>query len=318
MGLASSPLKAADGAGIVDVHHHLSPPDYVAKISRRTPLLPLVTGWTVQRSLADMDAAGVATALLSVTTPGLWFGDVAECRDLARSCNEYAADLVRDHKGRFGSFAALPMPNVDDTLKEIAYALDVLKADGVMLFTSYTQWLGDPRFAPVMDELNRRRAVVSVHPTTNDCCGNLIQGVPDTIVEYGTDTTRTIASLVFSGASRRYPDIRFVFSHAGGTAPFLIERFRVLAGSPAYQGKFPNGVEAELGRFFYDTAQASNFVAMDALRKIVPVQQIVFGTDFPYRTSAEHVNNLAALGYTPEDQRAITRGNAVRMMPQLA
>ena len=250
-------------SGIVDVHHHLSPPEFVARIGRRTPLLPSVTGWAAGKSLADMDEAGVATAMLSVTTP------------------------------------------------------DVLKADGVLMFTSDTQWLGDAQFAPVMEELNRRHAIVSVHPTTHACCGNLIQGVPDTVIEYGTDTTRTIASLVFSGASRRYPDIRFVFSHAGSTMPFLIERFRFLAASPGNQGKFPDGVDAELRRFFYDTAQASNPAAMGALRQIVPVEQIVFGTDFPYRTSAEHVRNLFALSYPPAEQRAIERGNAARLMPRL-
>lgn len=158
-----SPLvaaRAADApAGLVDVHHHLSPPDYVAKIGRRTRLLPVVTNWTPEASIADMDQAGVATAILSVTTPGLWFGDAAETREVARASNEYAAGLMRRYPGRFGSFATLPMPDVAGTLTEIAYALDVLKADGVTMFTSYGYWLGDPRAAPVLEELNRRKAV---------------------------------------------------------------------------------------------------------------------------------------------------------------
>ncbi len=314
---ATLPARAA-ATGLIDVHHHLSPPDYVARIGRRTKLLPQVTEWTPDASIADMDGAGVATAVLSITTPGLWFGDVAEAREVARACNEYAAGLVRRYPGRFGSFATLPMPDVEGSLTELAYALDVLQADGVMMFTSYGYWLGDPRAAPVLEELNRRRAVLYTHPTSNQCCVNLLPGIPDTVVEYGTDTTRAIASLLFSGAARRYPDIRFIFSHAGGTAPFLVERFRFLAASPANAGKFPDGVQAELQRFYYDTAQAYAPPPMAALRALVPAERIVFGTDYPYRTAAEHVAGLQRIGFSATEWQAIGRGNAAGLLPRLA
>jgi len=142
---------------------------------------------------------------------------------------------------------------------EIAYALDTLKADGIGLLTSYgDKWLGDPAFAPVMEELNRRKAIVYTHPTTASCCGNLIPDVPDAIVEWGTDTTRTIAGLV-SGTAARCRDVTFIFSHGGGTMPFLAERFqRLPQANPKVAARLPGGVDAELRRFYYDTAQAAH------------------------------------------------------------
>ena len=237
--LAATAVRAQPSRNWIDVHHHLSPPDYVARIGRRTPLPSLITDWTPAASLADMDRAGIRTAMLSITTPGLWFGDVGEATEVARACNEYALSLVRQHPNRFGSFAALPMPDVAATLAEIAYALDVLHADGVLMFTSHAKWLGDPSMDPVLAELNRRKAVVYTHPAANACCVNLVPGIPDPIIEYGTDTTRAIATLVFSGASQRFPDIRFIFSHAGGTAPFLMDRFRFPGVDPCQCGQVP-------------------------------------------------------------------------------
>lgn len=302
----------------IDVHHHLTPPDYVASVGSRARVPKPALDWTLAKTIEDMDSAGVQTAMLSITTPGLWFGDAGAAAKLSRSCNEYAAKLCMDNRGRFGSFAAMPMPNVDATLAEIAFAFDTLRADGVSMFTSYEgKWLGDAAFVPVFDELNRRKAIVSVHPTTASCCGNLIPYIPDTVVEFGADTTRTIASLVFSGAADRWPDIKFIFSHAGGAMPFLIERFEVLARAPQAARMVPNGVRTTLRRFFYDTAQTSNPAAMGALRQLVEPSQIVFGTDFPYRTGLEHVTGLSSCGFTEADLRKIERDNALAMMPRL-
>ncbi|CAN5134397.1 amidohydrolase family protein [soil metagenome] len=302
----------------IDVHHHLTPPDYIAALPSRIKPPPPSLNWTVQKSLDDMDAAGVQAAMLSISTPGLWFGDAAASAKLSRVCNDYAAKLIADHPGRFGSFAALPMLNADASLGEIGYAFDTLKADGVNVFTSYEgKWLGDAVFVPVFDELNRRKAVVSVHPTTAACCGNLMPFIPDNVIEFGTDTTRTIASLVFSGAIDRWPDIKFIFSHAGGTMPFLIERFEFLARSPQAAKMVPGGVRTALRKLFYDTAQASNPAAMGALRQLVDVSQIVFGTDFPYRTAPEHVTNLAGCGFDAADLKRIERDNALGLLPRL-
>jgi 6-methylsalicylate decarboxylase len=302
----------------IDVHHHHTPPPYVTALTTKNVPGP-VRDWTPEKSLADMDKAGVATALTSITTPALRFLDEASARKVARECNEYSAKLAGDSRGRFGTFAAMPMPYVDATLQEIAYTLDTLKADGIGLLTSYgDKWLGDPAFAPVMDELNRRRAVVYTHPTTAYCCGNLIPDVPESIIEWGTDTTRTIASLVFSGTAARCRDMKIIFSHGGGTMPFLTERFvRLPVINKTVAPRVPNGVEYELKRFYYDTAQAAHPFALASLLKLVAVSQVVFGTDFPYRTGAEHVKGLTDYGFSAKDLQAIDRDNAVRLLPRL-
>jgi 6-methylsalicylate decarboxylase len=268
-----------------------------------------------------MDKAGIAVAMLSVTTPGVNFTTGDAARKLARESNEYAARLIADHPGRFGGFAMLPLTNIDDSLQEISYALDTLKLDGIGLLTSYhDKWLGDPAFLPVMEELNRRKVVVYTHPTAADCCVNLVRTQPPTIVEWNTDTTRTIADIIFSGNAQKFRDIRWVFSHAGGTMPFVIERFvRHPQIDPKAKPTVPDGTLAELTRFWYDTAQSSNKGSMSALAAIIPASQILFGTDFPYRTGIEHVTGLRNSGVFTEAQIAdIERGNALKLLPRLA
>lgn len=315
----AAPLAAQPAPHRIDIHHHLTPPAYVQRLAPRMPLSPLQTGWSVARTLADMDAAGIRTAMLSVTSPGFWFGDAGEARDLVRASNEYGQGLVRDHAGRFGHFAALPLPDVDGALEATRHALDVLGADGIALFTSYGgKYLGDASFAPLFEELNRRRAIVYTHPNTAACCANVQPGVPEPAIEFGTDTTRTIASWVFGGFAQRFPDIRIIFSHAGGTLPALVERFDFLAAqTPQNRARFPEGIRPLLRGLYYDTAQASDPAPMAALRHIVPISQVLFGTDYPYRRGAENVAGLAALGWPAADLAAVERGNAQRLLPRL-
>jgi 6-methylsalicylate decarboxylase len=304
----------------IDVHHHLSPPTYIAASNTSNFGDPLMKNWTPEKSLADMDKAGVAIAMLSVTTPALNFTSGDAARKLARECNDYAAKLVADHPGRFGSFAMIPLTDIDGSLQEIAYALDTLRADGIGLMTSYgDKWLGDPSFLPVMEELNRRKALVSTHPTTANCCVNLVRTQQPQMIEWGTDTTRTIADIIFSGNAQKFRDIRWIFSHAGGTMPFLIERFvRNPLLDPKAKPTVPDGTLAELRRFYYDTAQTSNKGSMAALSAIIPVSQIVFGTDFPYRTSIDHVKGLRDSGvFTDAQLMDIERGNALKLLPRL-
>jgi predicted TIM-barrel fold metal-dependent hydrolase len=211
----------------IDVHHHYLPPAHAAAMGDSRVNGP-APKWTVELSFADMEKAGVAKSVLSLMPPGVWFGDPAAARKLARECNDFGAQLVREHPGRFGLFAALPLPDTEGSLREIEYALDVLKADGIGLFTSYgDKYLGDPAFVPVFEELNRRKAVVYTHPIIPVCCTGLIKGVSNDTIEFATDTTRTIASLIFGagGTAFRCPDIKFIWSHSGGTLPFLIGRF---------------------------------------------------------------------------------------------
>jgi predicted TIM-barrel fold metal-dependent hydrolase len=300
----------------IDVHHHLSPPPWVDALKNAGLDTPPVTSWTPQRSLDDMDQGGVATSILSAQTPGIGFLGPKEAAAVARASNEYAKTLAEDYPGRFGTFALLPMPHVDETLREIEYALDTLKADGVGFMTSYgDKFLGDAAFAPVMDELHRRKATAYTHPNNPACCQNLA-GIPPVIIEWGTDTTRTIASLIFSGTSARCRDVNFIFSHGGGTVTSLTDRFAVqLLMNPKYKSFTREGVMAELARFYYDTAQAANPIAMASLTKMVTVSQIVFGSDYPYRTGAEHAKGLAEI-FGPEDLRKIDRENALKLVPR--
>ena len=229
-----------------------------------------------------MDEGGVATSIASVTQTTLDAGQEDKARGLARDCNDYAAKLVSDYRGRFGMFTALPMPDIDGTLREIEYGMDVLKADGVGMYTSYRdKWLGDPAFDPVFEELDRRKAVIYVHPTVPDCCVNLVPGQQDANIEYGTDTTRAIANMVFSGASQRFSNLRMIWSHAGGTMPFLIERFMRTATFREHRKKLPGGFLPEAQRFFYDTAQASNKVALTAARMVIPLHASSSGPIIP-------------------------------------
>jgi predicted TIM-barrel fold metal-dependent hydrolase len=226
---------------------------------------------------------------------------------------------VRDHPSRFGLFAAMPLPDVDGTLIEIAYALDTLKADGIGLFTSYgDRWLGHADFRPVMEELHRRKAVVHVHPTAASCCRNLEYGVAPGSIEYGTDTTRAITGVAFSGDAARFPDVRFVWSHAGGTAPFLASR--IDGASRGAKERMPAGFIATLKTFYYDLAGATNAGAVASLLQLVQPDRVLFGTDFPPGgASADYVTALRELKMFSESAlRAVERDNAVRLIPRFA
>lgn len=303
----------------IDVHHHISSPAFIKEIAgRHTGQVPLMK-WTPQQSIDDMDQGGVATAILSVSEPSVFFGNYDAAVALARETNDYGAKVISDYPGRFGMFGTLPLPNVDGSLREIAYVLDTLKFDGVCMMTDYDgKFLGDPAFTPVMEELNRRKAIVYTHPFRNACCRNLVPDVFEPIIELGTDTTRTIASLVFSGTAARFPDIKFIFSHGGGTLPFLVQRFQFLPTvRKDLQARIPEGVMHYLQGFYYDTASASTIYPLSSLTKLVPSAQIVFGTDFPFLTAKATAAELRATGlFTAADLQAIERGNAERLMPK--
>jgi 6-methylsalicylate decarboxylase len=250
---------------------------------------------------------------------------------LSRALNDYGAALVRQYPKRFGLLATIPLPDVDGCLGEIVYAYDHLRTDGIMVYASAgDRWLGHSDFDAIHRELDRRRAVVLVHPSAPYCCRGLVPGIPDPIIEFTTDTTRAIASLIFGGVTQRYPGIRFIFSHGGGTMPFLIERF--LSGSRAEfvpgvitegQAKTPlkipsGGTLNELRRMYYDTATISNPVAMRALKSVVTPSQILFGTDFWYVT-AEYTAKSLVDGhvFSEAELRQIAFLNAQNLFPRL-
>lgn len=319
----------------IDVHHHFEPDAFVAYRRAYNQGGPNAA-WNVNKALDDMGKGGVETSICSITTPAFSMGTVEEVRKAIRATNEAAARYRTDYPGRFGSFAALPMTDVDGSLREMEYALDVLKADGLGLMTSYpdNKWLGHPSFDPIWEEANRRKAIVYTHPIEPWCCRGLLEGVNPNIVEFGADTTRTIASVIFSGMTSRFPDITFIMSHAGGMAPYVAERFingtaaefvpgivtkgqggsGVVGSNPPKN--VPRGVLYELRKMYYDTAQASNPIAMGALRRLVPVSQIVFGTDYWFRGIEETVTNLENSGvFNADELRMINRGNVEQLIP---
>jgi predicted TIM-barrel fold metal-dependent hydrolase len=306
----------------VDVHHHFFPPAYldIAEQVVGNKPSPLMTGWSAAGVLEHMDKTGVATAILSMSPWGPRFKDAAQARSQARMCNDYAAQTGRDHPGRFGLFAAMPLPDIDGALAEIAYALDTLKADGVGLMTSYGgKWPGDPVFAPVFEELNRRKAVVYFHPNTPECCGNLIPTAQPSMLEWPYDTGRTVVSLLLGGALARWRDIKWIFSHAGGPVPALAGRIVNMTRNRKDLPEIaPQGVMTELTRLYYDTANASFAPTMAALLKLVPVSQVVFGSDYPYYSLEENVGLLAEFPLTLAERQAIDRSNAARLMPRFA
>lgn len=303
---------------LIDTHHHLVAPAHLAALEKANEATPPARSWSISRTLEDMEKAGVATSILSPTTPHVSFLDSESGRRVARESNEWTAKLSAAHPGRFGFFAMLPMQDIDGSLREIEFSLDKLKADGIAMPTNLgDKWLGHPSFSPIMNELNRRKAIVYTHPTTADCCRYLLPGIPPTVVEFGTDTTRTITDIVFSGTAARCPDLRFIFSHGGGTLPYLVERMvKMPTLDPRLKLKVPRGVEFELARFYYDTAWVANPVAMAALTRFVSPSQILFGSDFPYRTGEDNVKGLSAHGFTSGELRAIERDNAARLFPR--
>jgi predicted TIM-barrel fold metal-dependent hydrolase len=314
--LARSLAQAPPTPRLIDVHHHIGPSFFQDAVKATAPEW---RGWSRQKALADMDQSGIATAIVSYTTPGVWLGEAQKSASLARRCNEYAAQLVRDNPGRFGFFAALPLPDTDGSLKEVDYAFGALKADGIGLMTSYDdKWLGDPVFARVFDELNRRQAVVYVHPTAPGCCRELMSYVPPNLTEFIQDTNRAITSLMYSGSLARLRDIRFVFSHAGGTIPTLAGRMtQIGVRRPQLAAKIPGGVEYELKRLYYEVANSTTRPAIAALTSVVPISRIMFGSDYPFFPISVTTSGLSRVGLSDADIRAIERANAMTLFPRL-
>jgi 6-methylsalicylate decarboxylase len=330
-GISAVGLRYALAQGsewMIDTHHHIYPPRYVdanlQRLRADTRTLPATayTSWSPKWALEQMDKANVRAAVVSMTSPGVWWNNGQEARMWARECNEFGAGMVRDFPGRFGMFAALPLPDIEGSLHEIAYALDTLKLDGIGLLTSYAgKPLGDASFAPVFDELNRRDVAVFVHPTMS-CCGMSIPGVDAPTVDFPTDTTRTITSLAFGGAFARYPNIKFIFSHGGGTMPMIIQRFASAMRNftpDELQKILPDGFEATIKRQFYDIASvAMNPGGMAAVFNVIPISQLFYGSDAPFGSTMVIAERLAKFDLSAAAIKAIRRENALQLFPRFA
>ena len=318
---AQTPVVAK--RSLIDVHHHIVPPFYLSENRDRIAaagggrMNPAYLTWTPEHSLAAMDKYGVETAVLSLSVSAYWFGDPQAAARTARRVNEYGADLVRSHKGRFGLFAIIPLPDTEASLREIEYAYSVLKADGIGLVTSYDdKWLGHPDYQPVFEELNRRKAVVFVHPTAPLCCRTLLPDVSPILVEIPQDTARAVTNLLFTGTLARFRDIRFIFSHAGGNVPMLLGRMHQY-GPKNIAEKAPNGIEYELKRLYYDIAGTAYRPAIAALTSLVPTTQILFGSDHPMVPLTDTAEGMMQLGLSGDDLQRIGRDNALALLPQL-
>jgi 6-methylsalicylate decarboxylase len=310
----------------IDVHHHILPSEYVnalAGVGVTTVGRVHFPKWSVETTLGLMDRQGIATALTSFSAPGVYFGDRAFAKDLARRCNEISARLVSDHPRRFGAFAVLPLPDVDAALREAEYALDTLKFDGVVLLASVgDQYQGDAEFDPVYAELHRRRAVAFIHPNVPPGYTAPKLTLPAPLIDFIFDTTRAVTNLLYSGTLEKYPDISFILSHAGGAVPYLAWRIALFSGmQPGLGDRAPQGAIAYLKRLYYDTALSAVPYALRSLQELVDPSHILFGSDWPFApepiTDATVKGLQAYDGFSEQDRAAIERGNALRLFPRL-
>src|SRR5580704_14464798 len=319
--------SAAGGMSlVVDIHHHVIPDFYWEASNEGGSAAGGITPprWSLDGALAYLDDAGIDVEVPSTSTPGVHFGDDAAARTLARQVNEYLAGIKHDRPDRFGAFAALPLPDVDGSLEQIAYALDVLELDGVSIFTNAGgSYLGDSRFDPIFAELQRRAAVVFVHPTASPDPIAHTLGLPDTLLDYPVDTSRAIVKLHYSNTFARTPDVKYVFVHAGGTIPFLASRFAIVDEMDVIPGGHERGMFADvLPRLYWDTASASSDPVLHMLRSVTGLDTVVFGTDYPYPRDAISIGGLRHIQDTAEldggERQAVLGGSAARLIPRLA
>ena len=303
--------QAPQRTPLIDVHHHVLP-DFWKKATN------IPNAWSLEGSLATMEKNGVSTSILSLTAPAVWLGQVEPARALARQGNDYMAKLAQDNPGKFGIFAAIPLPDTEGSLKEIAYAYDTLKVDGIGLMTNYDdKWPGEPAFDAVWQELNRRKAVVYFHPAGATCCGNLVSAVRPQVIEFPHDSTRAATSLLFAGVFAKYRDIRFIFSHGGGTIPYLAGRIATMSGQQKGLATLaPQGIEYEMRQLYYEVAASANAPAMAALMKLAPLDHILFGTDYPFVQTEATLDPMLKLGLSAAELRAISRESAAKLLPR--
>lgn len=313
----------------IDVHTHPMPETYrkavkdagVTEKDIGFPLFP----WTVESRLADMDRYGVQAEVLSLSSPGLRFWHGQQAIDLGRQLNDELADIMRDHPTRFGGFTTIPLPDVDAALAEIAYGFDVLGMDGVVLMTNYEgHYLGDPLFAPVMDELNRRKAVVFVHPTESPCIEKLNFGYPAPMIEYPFDSTRMVISLLDTDTLTRCPDIRFIVSHGGGTLPMLGPRIGELFSWKRHLDPeaTTQKLKEQIATLYFDLAIVCYPSALAAIKESHDPAKLMMGFDAPFLPAESIAKFKHSFGEFPgftEGQRAeIDAGTAYKLFPRLA
>jgi 6-methylsalicylate decarboxylase len=309
----------------VDIHHHVLPHFFWTATNEGDHPVGGIKPppWSKEAALSFLDDANIDIAISSISTPGVHTGDSSAARNLARRCNEMSAELVRDHPGRFGGFACLPLPDVDNSLEELTYALDILKLDGVILFSNALgMYLGDTRVAPVFTELQRRKAVVFVHPNASPDPAAHSLGLPDSLIDFTADTTRAVAHMHYSNTFASTPDVKYIFSHAGGTVPYLAGRFAVVDEMNVIPGADSRARAADTFRnLYWDTALSWTDPVLAMLRAVVGLDHVLFGTDYPYLRRDLAVESRGHIANTPEltasEKASVLGETAIKLIPRL-
>ena len=296
----------------IDIHHHVVPKEYLSALSSvgiKNAVGEPFPHWDIENTLAFMDREGIAIAINSISAPGIYFGDIDFTQKLARKCNEMSAQIVNRYPNRFGALAILPLPDIEASIVELEYALDSLELDGVVLLTNFGGiYIGDAHYDDLFYELNRRKAVVFVHPSVppSDALPMIIKPA---VLEFVFDTTRAIVNLIHRGATKRFPDISFIFPHGGGTAPFIT--WRITFGNK----KIIN----QLKRFYYDTAVTATPYALNSLLSLVEPTQVLYGSDYPFlpeRVVNQMNEGLQNFDFEKEDLTKILQQNVINLFPR--
>ena len=312
-----------DNTQTIDTHQHILPDFFwQATENSNAPiggLAPL--RWSKETAISFMDDAGINGAIVSLSTPGVHTGDASKARALARRCNEFSAELVRSRPDRFGGFACLPLPVVDGSLEELSYALDILRLDGFVLFTnSNSVYLGDATLEPIFEELERRKTVVYVHPNPSPDAVAHSLGLPDNLLDFPTDTNRAVAQMHYTNRFARTPNVKYIFSHAGGSIPYLAARFAIIEEMGFIPGGEQRGTAADMfRRIYWDTALAASDPVLRMLRDVAGMNQVLYGTDFPYLRRDLAVSTKQRIVQSSElndtEKQGILAGNALRLFP---
>lgn len=313
--------------GRLDVHAHFLPPVYMEALAQHGITefdgSNRILSWSVDAALKMMDNRAIDTAIVSLSSPSVHVFPLSERPKICRSVNLAGHALTVERSDRFGYFASLPLPDVAASLREIAYAFDELQADGIVLETNIEGlYLGHAKLAPVFAELNRRKAVVFLHPTSPVCSDVLALGRPSGVVEFPFDTTRAVVDMLFSRTIQSNPDIRFILPHAGGTVPFLAQRIASFAGRVSPGPESPAEVYETLARVYYDLALATSPAQIAALRLLAPITQMLLGSDWPFASEqrvGEAFRQLAEdNGFSSDELDDIQWWNGVKLFPRLA
>jgi len=310
----------------IDVHAHYLPDGYADEMRKggvvKPDGMPGYPNWSIELALETYEKYGIETGMLSISSPGVHYGDDAAARRLARKVNDAGAEAVTKHPKRFGLFAVLPMPDVDGSLEEIGYAMDTLHADGIGLKTNaHGIYLGDKKFDSIFDELNRRKAVIFIHPTSPSCWQQCAMGYPAPMLEFPFETARAVTNLIFSGTLERCPDISVIIPHNGGTVPILAGRISAVGAALRLGPPGARDAMTYLRRLYYDTAMSGTGLSIASMLQLIDSSHVVYGSDWPWYRAEQGLETNRQIEeskfFSDPDRDAIYRDNALKLLPRL-